>query len=155
MTSRLKLGTAACVVPQRDPILLAKQVATLDHISEGRFLFGVAAGWLEEEMRHHGVHPPQCWDIMREHLLAMREIWTHEEAEFHGEYVDFDPIWMWPKPAPSHPPILVGGFGPRVVRMAAELGDGWLAIVTDETEFVTALAHVTQECEDVGRPRIE
>ena len=97
--------------PQRDPIVLAKQVATLDHISGGRFLFGVAAGWLEEEMRNHGVNPPQRWDIMREHLLAMKEIWTHEEAEFHGEYVDFDPIWMWPKPAQvPHPPILVGGF---------------------------------------------
>ena len=128
VTSRLRLGTAACVVAQRDPILLAKQVATLEHISGGRFLFGVAAGWLEEEMRNHGVQPSQRWDIMREHLTAIREIWTHEEAEFHGEHVDFDPIWMWPK---AHPPILIGGFGPRVLRMVAELGDGWLTIVTD------------------------
>ena len=152
VTSRLKLGTAACVVPQRDPILLAKQVATLDHISGGRFLFGIAAGWLEEEMRNHGVNPPQRWDIMREHVLAMREIWAHEEAEFHGDYVDFDPIWMWPK---TRAPILIGGFGPRLLRMAAELGDGWLAVVTDRTEFEASLADLTQACEVVGRPRIE
>ena len=156
VTSRLKLGTAACVVPQRDPIVLAKQVATLDHISGGRFLFGVAAGWLEEEMRNHGVNPPQRWDIMREHLLAMKEIWTHEEAEFHGEYVDFDPIWMWPKPAQvPHPPILVGGFGPRLLRMTAELGDGWLAIIGDKAEFKRALADLTLACQEVGSLRVE
>lgn len=152
VTSRLKLGTAACVLPQRDPILLAKQAATLDHISGGRFLFGVAAGWLEEEMRNHGVNPPQRWDIMREHLVAIREIWASEEAESHGDHVDFDPIWMWPK---SSAPILIGGYGPRLLRMAAELGDGWLAVVTDEAQFEESLANLDQACQEAGRPRIE
>ena len=152
VTSRLKLGTAACVLPQRDPILLAKQVATLDHISGGRFLFGVVAGWLEEEMRNHGVDPPHRWDMMREHIVAMKEIWTHDEAEFHGDYVDFDPIWMWPK---TNPPILIGGFGPRLLRMVAELGDGWLAIVTDRAEFEESIAILERACQEVGRPMIE
>ena len=102
------------------------------------------------------MNPPQRWDIMREQLLAMKEIWTHEEAEFHGEYVDFDPIWMWPKPAQvPHPPILVGGFGPRLLRMTAELGDGWLAIIADKAEFERALADLTLACQEVGRPRVE
>ena len=110
VTSRLKPGTGMCIVPQRDPIILAKQVATIDHLSGGRFLFGAAAGWLEEEMRNHGVQPQLRWKLLREKLLAMTAIWTQEEAEFHGEFVDFDPILLEPRPAQvPHPPVLVGG----------------------------------------------
>ena len=152
VTSRLKLGTAACVLPQRDPILVAKQVATLDHISGGRFLFGVAAGWLDGEMRNHGVEPAQRWDVMREHLLAIKEIWSRDEAEFHGEHVDFDPIWMWPK---VHPPILIGGSGPRLLRTVAELADGWLPVVADSAEFEHSLATLNRACQEVGRPMVQ
>jgi probable F420-dependent oxidoreductase len=154
VTSRLRLGTGVCVVAQHDPILLAKQVATIDHISHGRFVFGVAAGWLEEEMRNLGVAPDQRWQVMAEKLLAMKEIWTHDEAEFHGRFVDFDPIWLWPKPVQSpHPPVLVGGGGTRSLRIAAEHGDGWMPVVEDLTEFGTQLAELHRLCDEIGRPR--
>jgi len=155
VTSELKLGTSVCVVPQHDPILLAKRVATLDHISGGRFLFGVGVGWLEEEMRNHGVDPPQRWAMMREHLLAMKEIWGHEEAEFHGTYVDFDPIMMWPKP---RAPILIAAWGPKTLRMVAELGDGWLPTLDglDQLEeFDARLAVLTRACQELGTAPVE
>jgi probable F420-dependent oxidoreductase len=152
VTSTLRLGTGVCVVAQHDPILLAKQVATLDHISGGRFLFGVGAGWLEEELRNLGVEPQQRWDVMAEHILAMKEIWTREEAEFHGRFVDFDPIWMWPKPRQSpFPPVLVGGSGSRSLRIAAEHGDGWLPVVEDVQEFEAQRAELVRFCDEVGR----
>jgi probable F420-dependent oxidoreductase len=155
VTSELKLGTSVCVVPQHAPILLAKRVATLDHLSGGRFLFGVGVGWLEEEMRNHGVDPPQRWAMMREHLLAMREIWGHEEAEFHGTYVDFDPIMMWPKP---RAPLLIAAWGPQTLRMVAELGDGWLPVLDDLEqleEFDARLAVLTEACHEFGRDPVE
>jgi probable F420-dependent oxidoreductase len=152
VTSRLRLGTAVCIVPQHDPILLAKQVATIDHISGGRFVFGAAAGWLEEEMRNLGVDPTKRWDMMGEHLAAMKEIWTHDEAEFHGRLVDFDPIWMWPKPVQSpHPPVLVGGSGPRSLRLVVEHGDGWMPVVDDAEDFGRRLVRLRQLCDDHGR----
>ncbi|HMD91425.1 MAG TPA: LLM class F420-dependent oxidoreductase [Trebonia sp.] len=156
VTSRLKLGTAVCIAAQRDPIILAKQVATVDYLSGGRFLFGVAAGWLEEEMRNHGVRPPLRWKLMREKLLAMQAIWTQDEAEFHGEFVDFDPILLWPKPVQvPHPPVLVGGSGPRSLRAAAEYGDGWMPIVEEAAEFETQLAGLHRLCEEASRPDME
>ena len=156
VTRTLRLGTAVCVVPQHDPILLAKQVATLDHISGGRFLFGVAAGWLSEEMRNLGIDPAQRWDRMAEHLEAMCEIWTHEEAEYHGRYVDFDPIWMWPKPVQSpYPPLLVGGSGPRSLQLVATYGDGWLPVVADLDDFDRQLADLHERCRLSSRPPLE
>jgi probable F420-dependent oxidoreductase len=98
VTERLKVGTGVCLVNQRDPIVTAKEVATLDHVSGGRFLFGVGAGWNKEEMRNHGTEPATRWKLMRERVEAMKAIWTQEEAEYHGRFVDFDPIWSWPKP---------------------------------------------------------
>jgi probable F420-dependent oxidoreductase len=119
-TTRLKLGTGVCVVPQYDPIVLAKQVATIDHLSGGRFVFGVGAGWLVEELRNHGIEPARRWDLMAEQILAMKAIWRDEEAQFHGELVDFDPIWSWPKPIQKpHPPLLVGGSSTPSLRLAA------------------------------------
>ena len=156
VTSRLRLGTGICIVTQRDPITLAKQVATIDHLSGGRFLFGVGAGWLVEEMRNHGVEPRLRWDLMGEQILAMKAIWTHDEAEFHGEFVEFDPIWLWPKPVQApHPPVLVGGNGPRSLRVAAECGDGWMPIVIDAVEFETQLTELRRLCEEAGRPAME
>jgi probable F420-dependent oxidoreductase len=132
-TSRLRLGTGICIVPQHDPIALAKQVATIDHISDGRFLFGVGAGWLVEELRNHGVNPLTRWALMEEQLLAMKAIWTSDEAEFHGQMVDFDPIWCWPKPVQKpHPPLLVGGDSPPSLRLAALYGDAWAPVVLDD-----------------------
>jgi probable F420-dependent oxidoreductase len=152
VTSRLRLGTAVCVVPQHDPILLAKQVATIDHISGGRFVFGVAAGWLTEEMRNLQLDPSERWDVMGEHLAAMQEIWSHDEAEYHGRFVDFDPIWMWPKPVQApRPPLLVGGSGPRSLGLAVQHGDGWMPIVDDLDEFDAQLEQLRVACDAADR----
>jgi probable F420-dependent oxidoreductase len=156
VTSRLVLGTGICVIPQRDPIILAKQVATIDHLSAGRFVFGVAAGWLVEEMQNHGVRPSQRWARMTEQILAMKQIWTQQQAEFHGRFVDFDPIWLEPKPVQvPHPPVLVGGDGPRALRVAAECGDGWLPVVVSAADFEQQLTHLRGLREQAGKPDIE
>src|SRR5690606_41247179 len=106
VTSRLRLGTGICLVVQRDPIQLAKEVASLDQLSGGRFLFGVGGGWNAEEMADHGTAFATRFRLMRERIAAMREIWTAEQAEFHGEFVEFGPMFAWPKPAQKpHPPI--------------------------------------------------
>ncbi|HEY2790482.1 MAG TPA: LLM class F420-dependent oxidoreductase [Gaiellales bacterium] len=150
-TTRLKLGTGICVVPQYDPIVLAKQVATIDHLSGGRFVFGVGAGWLVEELRNHGVDPSRRWDLMGEQILAMKAIWRDEEAEFHGELVDFDPIWSWPKPVQKpHPPVLVGGSSTPSLRLAATHGDGWAPVVADAAEFARERARWQTLCDEVG-----
>jgi probable F420-dependent oxidoreductase len=126
VTERLRLGTGVCLLPEHDPITLAKEIATLDLLSGGRVLFGIGAGWNREELRHHGTDPAARWAVMRERALAMKRIWTEEVAEFHGRYVDFGPIWQWPKPVQHpHPPILVGGEGPRVLERVLEYGDEW------------------------------
>ncbi|WP_322795192.1 LLM class F420-dependent oxidoreductase [Tepidiforma sp.] len=129
VTKTLKVGTGVCLVMQRDPITTAKEVASVDHLSGGRFLFGIGGGWNEDEMENHGTDPKLRWKILRERILAMKEIWTNEEAEFHGKFVNFDPIWQWPKPVQKpHPPILVGGAGPHTLDRVLEYGDGWMPI---------------------------
>jgi probable F420-dependent oxidoreductase len=129
VTERLLLGTGICLVVERDPITTAKEVATLDLLSGGRFLFGVGGGWNREEMEDHGTDPTRRFALMRERILAMKEIWTHDEAEFHGEYLDFDPMWQWPKPVQKpHPPVLVAGNGPGTLERVLEYGDGWIPI---------------------------
>ncbi len=116
VTKTLKVGTGICLVMQRDPITLAKEVASVDFLSGGRVLFGIGGGWNEDEMENHGTKPSLRWKILRERILAMKEIWTKDEAEYHGQFVNFDPIWSWPKPAQKpHPPILIGGAGPRTL----------------------------------------
>ncbi|MDV9178998.1 TIGR03619 family F420-dependent LLM class oxidoreductase, partial [Streptomyces sp. W16] len=126
-TTRLRVGTGVCLAAQRDPIVLAKEVASLDVVSGGRFLFGVGAGWHEEEMLNHGVDPRTRVARLHEHLEAMRAIWRDYEASHHGRHVKFDPIWSLPKPVQRpHPPILLGGSGPRVLRRALALGAGWM-----------------------------
>lgn len=155
VTSRLLIGTGVCLVVQRDPIITAKEVASLDHLSGGRFLFGVGAGWNREEMGHHGTDPRTRMSLLRERVLAMREIWTSDEAEFHGEFVDFDPIWSWPKPLQRpHPPVLIGGSGPGVLKRVLEFGDGWipLSIAASELdEFARRASELQSRAADAGR----
>ncbi|MDX3238527.1 LLM class F420-dependent oxidoreductase [Streptomyces sp. ME03-5709C] len=127
VTRRLLLGTGVALVPQRDPIHTAKEVASLDLVSDGRAVFGIGVGWNREEMRNHGADPATRGLVADERLRAIRELWTADEAEFHGRFVDFDPVFAWPKPVQCpHPPIYVGG-GRRAFHRVAELGDAWLA----------------------------
>jgi probable F420-dependent oxidoreductase len=129
VTSKLMLGTGICLVIQRDPIVLAKEVASVDFISNGRFLFGIGGGWNEEEMEDHGTDPRRRWGVLRERMLAMKELWTKDEAEFHGRYVDFPPTWSWPKPVQKpHPPILIGGDGKYTLKRVVDYGDEWMPI---------------------------
>jgi len=125
-TSRLRIGSGVCLVIERDPIVTAKQVASIDHLSGGRFEFGVGAGWNREEMRNHGTDPRTRMRLMKERIEAMKVIWTEHEASYHGEFVNFDRIWSWPKPVQRpHPPILVGGDGPTVLDRVLSFGDAW------------------------------
>jgi probable F420-dependent oxidoreductase len=127
-TNTLVLGTGIALVPQRDPIVTAKEVASLDLVSQGRFRFGVGVGWLREEIANHGVDPAVRGRMTDERLGAMIEIWTQEQAEFHGKYLDFDPIYCWPKPITKpYPPLYVGG-GPSSFNRIARLNAGWIAI---------------------------
>ncbi len=133
VTSSLKLGTGIALVTERDPILMAKQVASLDHISDGRFILGIGAGWNAEEMENHGTSFDDRWKILRERVLAMKTIWSNEEAEFHGEYVDFDPVWSYPKPKQvGGPPILMGASSKYMYKRIAEYCDGWFPIYQNE-----------------------
>ena len=129
-TRRLTLGTSVCVVPQRDPILLAKQVTTLDHLSGGRFQFGVGYGWNREELEDHGISFADRRERTHEYLAALREIWGAQEAEFHGRYISFDPMWSQPKPLQSpHPPFVMGAeAGPRTAAYIAEHCHGWMPV---------------------------
>jgi probable F420-dependent oxidoreductase len=129
-TTKLKIATGICLVIERDPITTAKEVASLDHLSRGRFLFGIGGGWNAEEMAHHGTNFKTRFRLLRERVLAMKELWTKEEAEFHGEYVNFDKSWAHPKPIQKpHPPILMGGDGPTTFDRVIEFCDGWMPIV--------------------------
>ncbi|HEY4909750.1 MAG TPA: LLM class F420-dependent oxidoreductase [Methylomirabilota bacterium] len=126
-TSRLKVGTGICLVVQRDPIQTAKQVATLDQISGGRFLFGIGAGWNAEEMADHGTDFTVRFEVMRERVEAMKAIWTKSKPEYDGKFVKFPPMMTWPKPAQKpHPPVIVGGAFPYGARRAIAYGDGWV-----------------------------
>jgi probable F420-dependent oxidoreductase len=125
-TSSLRVGSGICLVVERDPIITAKEVASIDHLSGGRFEFGVGGGWNREEMRNHGTDPRTRMRLMAERIEAMKAIWTHDEASYHGEFVDFERIWSWPKPAQRpHPPVLVGGNGPTVLDRVLAFGDAW------------------------------
>jgi probable F420-dependent oxidoreductase len=155
-TERLKVGTGVCLVIERDPITTAKEVATLDHISDGRFLFGVGAGWNVEEMRNHGTDPDTRFRRMRESVEAMKAIWTQDEAEYHGRIIDFDPIWSWPKPVQKpHPPVLVGGLGEKVLDRVVAYGDEWIPNrVKSPDELGERIAELQRRAEAAGRERI-
>jgi probable F420-dependent oxidoreductase len=129
-TKRIRIGTAVCLMVERDPFVTAKEVATLDWLSGGRFVFGVGFGWNKEEMADHGVDYSERREVSRERVLAMKRLWEDEEASFQGDHVWFDSSWAWPKPVQHpHPPILLGGgAGPKLFAHIAEYGDGWMPI---------------------------
>jgi probable F420-dependent oxidoreductase len=156
VTDRIKIGTGVCLIIERDPIVTAKEVATLDQISGGRFLFGVGAGWNIEEMANHGTDPKTRFRRMRESVEAMKAIWTHEEAEYHGRIIDFDPIWCWPKPVQKpHPPVLVGGVGEKVLDRVVAYGDEWIPNrVRSPEELAPRIAELQRRAEGAGRERI-
>jgi probable F420-dependent oxidoreductase len=128
-TTTLNIGTGVCLVNQRDPIQLAKLVASIDQVSAGRFLFGVGNGWNQDEMENHGTVFSTRHKLVRERIEAMREIWTKSKAEYHGEFVNFDPMMTWPKPVQKpHPPVIIGGVFPYAARRAVRYGDGWMPL---------------------------
>jgi probable F420-dependent oxidoreductase len=153
-TERLRVGTGIALIVERDPIVLAHEAASLDHISGGRFELGIGAGWNLEEMRNHGTDPSRRFAVMRERVLAMREIWTEDEASFHGEFVGFDRIWSWPKPVQHPLPVWVGGTGPRVLDRVLEYGDGWFPNMRDLDELAARIAELQRRAADAGRERI-
>ena len=152
-TTNLKLGTGICLMIERDPITTAKEVASLDMLSNGRFIFGIGGGWNAEEMANHGTNFRRRWRVLRENILAMKALWTEEEAEFHGDFVNFDPVWAYPKPVQKpHPPIIMGGTAPG-------LSTGWWTIATvgclSQADNPRAPALVKRLQCSVGRPRIQ
>lgn len=156
VTKSIKLGTGICLIVERDPILFAKQAATVDLVSGGRLVLGVGAGWNREEMRNHGVDPRTRMQLMVERVEAIKAIWTSETAEYHGELVDFDPIYSWPKPVQKpHPPVLIGGNGPTVLERVVRCGDGWFpGHQKDLAELAGRIAELQQRAEAAGRPPI-
>ncbi|MCP4905712.1 MAG: LLM class F420-dependent oxidoreductase [bacterium] len=153
VTERLKLGTGVCLLTEHHPITLAKMVATLDHLSGGRVILGIGTGWNDAEMENYGITFPERWAVSKERVLAMKEIWTRDVAEFHGEYVDFDPLWCWPKPVQTGgPPILIGGGvkAETIARRVVEFGDGWIPLDGGH-DLDAPLAAIEAECARVGR----
>jgi probable F420-dependent oxidoreductase len=151
VTERLQLGTGICLVAQRDPIVLAKEIASLDVLSRGRFVFGIGYGWNEDEMENHGVQPRHRRAIVREKVLAMEALWSHDEASFEGDHVHLTPTWSWPKPMQQpRPPVLIGGAaGATLFRHIAEYADGWIPI--GGSGMADGLARLRAEFEQVGR----
>jgi probable F420-dependent oxidoreductase len=145
-TTTIKIGSGICLVPMREPLWLAKQVASIDHLSRGRLQFAIGGGWNHQELGNHGVAPETRFRRMREHILSMKEIWANEVADFDGEFVKFSGVMSWPKPVQvPHPPILVGGRGPRVLERVFDYGDGWAPDVEGGIEQIEALAPRVEE----------
>ena len=149
-TKRLLLGTGVCLVPQRDAIVTAKSVASLDRLSGGRFLFGIGGGWNVEEMENHGARYPTRFRLMQERVLAMRQLWTQEEASFHGEFVNFDKVWMHPKPL-GHVPVLLGGETDHTLRRVVAFCDGWFPRAGAGFDPAAAVARLRAAAAQAGR----
>jgi len=151
VTQKLKVGTSVCLVPEHHPITLAKTIACLDQVASGRFLFGIGAGWNAEEMADHGVAFKDRWKVTRERVLAMREIWTKEVAEFHSQFVNFDSLWCWPKPVQAGgPPVLMGAMSKWVAKRTAEYCNGWIP-VDGPYDLGKGIEALRIEAERVGR----
>ena len=151
VTSTLKIGTGICLVAQRDPIHTAKEVASVDALSNGRMIFGIGYGWNKEEMADHGTKYTERRQLLRENILAMKALWTQDEASFDGEIVKFESSWAWPKPTQKpHPPIVLGGSaGPKTAAHIAEFCDGWMPI--GGRYALSKWSEVEAACEAIGR----
>jgi probable F420-dependent oxidoreductase len=156
VTERIKLGTGVCILVERDPIVTAKEMATLDHISKGRALFGVGAGWNLEEMENHGTDPRSRFRLLREQVEAVRSLWRDDVAQYDGDLVKVQPTWQWPKPIqPGGIPILIGGNGPNVLDRVLAYGDGWLpAMALEERALASDIADLNGRALDLGRDPI-
>ena len=151
-TRRLKLGTGICLVVERDPITTAKEVATLDRLSGGRFLFGIGGGWNAEEMEDHGTVFKSRFQLLRERILAMKEIWTKETPEYHGDFVDFDPMWSYPKPVQKpHPPVLLGGESAYTLQRVVDFCEGWFPRGRHADAILPGLADLRARATKAGR----
>jgi probable F420-dependent oxidoreductase len=152
-TTKIKVGTGISLVIEHDPIVLAKTVATVDRLSNGRFLFGVGAGWNREEMENHGTVYAERWKVLEERVNAMKVLWTTEESTFHGDYVNFDRIWSYPKPVQQpHPPVILGTFGSKWGRKrVAEFGDGWIPIDGFHGDLAADIADLKARLVEEGR----
>ena len=152
VTTKLRLGTGICLMAQRDPIVTAKVIASLDMLSGGRFELGVGGGWNVDEMENHGTRYEDRFKIVRERLLAMKELWAHEQAEFHGTFVDFDPVWSYPKPVQRpNPPILMGGETDHTLRRVVEYCDGWFPRANAAFDPKEAVGRLRQMASTVRR----
>ncbi|HEY4888537.1 MAG TPA: LLM class F420-dependent oxidoreductase [Candidatus Dormibacteraeota bacterium] len=144
-TKTIRLGTGICLLIQRDPIHTAKETASVDLVSNGRFIFGIGAGWNREEMADHGTDFSTRWKLLREKAEAIKAIWTQEEAEYHGELVDFGPMRSWPKPVQKpHPPIILGGSGPKILERVVRYADGWMPNRGDVIERIAELEELAR-----------
>ncbi|MDD9916934.1 MAG: LLM class F420-dependent oxidoreductase, partial [Rhodospirillaceae bacterium] len=160
VTKRIRIGAGVCLVAERDPIITAKEVASLDQVSNGRFDFGIGGGWNVEEYENHGLPWNRRWKIVRERIEAMQAIWTQEEASYDGEFVQFDAIWSWPKPVQKpYPPIFVGGDAPGTFRRILRYGDAWIPMLAEannqfdlKTERMAELAELAKENDHAPYP---
>ncbi len=155
VTTDLRLGTGICLMIERDPITTAKEVSSLDMLSNGRFIFGIGGGWNAEEMANHGTNFRRRWRVLRENILAMKAIWSEEEAQFHGEYVNFDGMWAYPKPVQKpHPPIVMGGDGATTFDRVVEYCDGWMPISGRQSQgpsLAEKIAMLRRQAGEAGR----
>lgn len=152
-TKTIKLGSGICLAMERDPICMAKEVASVDQLSNGRLLFGIGGGWNVEEMENHGTSFKKRWKILRERIEAMKAIWTQEEAAYHGEFVNFEPIWSYPKPQQKpHPPILLGSNTPQGLARVVQYCDGWLPNARYFQQLPTMVKDLRDRASQAGRP---
>jgi probable F420-dependent oxidoreductase len=156
VTERLLLGTGILLLVERDPITTAKEIASLDQVSAGRVVVGIGAGWNREEMRDHGTDPRTRMTLLRERVEAMKEIWTKDQAEYHGTFVNFPPMFCWPKPVQRpHPPIVVGGGGPTTLDRVLAYGDGWMPTYgLGVEEIARRVTELERRATEAGRGRI-
>ena len=155
VTKTLLLGTGVCLVNQRDPIQTAKLVASIDQVSGGRFLFGIGVGWNQDEMENHGTVFKSRAKLVRERIEAMKEIWTKSKAEYHGEFVNFDPMMTWPKPVQKpHPQVIIGGAFPHAARRAVRYGDGWIPLagrMGEDSDVFSIVPKFREMLKEAGR----
>ncbi len=152
VTKNIKIGSGICLAMERDPITMAKEVASVDQLSNGRLILGIGGGWNAEEMENHGTPFKKRWKILREKIEAMKEIWTKETAEYHGEFVDFDPIWSYPKPAQTpHPPIVLGSHTSNGLDRVVQYCDGWIPNARRCKDMPGIFADLRERAQKAGR----